>query len=278
LAGKHVNGASILLTETGLWWFAAVAPPQDIDMMLTSADVRQLALIYSIWSSTPDSLAVTNNNGRVALALRALTEGDVWEEGTVLGNVDLVAGKVRRRAVVTRVLAGEHLRVSPTEGTGEVMVGLAMFTDYNINAFIVNLNNAIMRTEAPYVFTEFPQSRVSSANFMAAIPNLSPDTSYKLIIWGLFLGVGVELDAPVVACSVLPTPTVEGVAVEAAAGFPVTMGTIPAGTAVYLVECAMEVPADGLAKGQLLYELSVDNPEAPIKLLGSGIRLTLKAE
>ena len=60
-------------------------------------------------------------------------------------------------------------------------------------------------------------------------------------------------------------------------GFPTAMGVIPAGTDVYLVECPVEIPADGLASGQLLYELTVDTPDSSIKLLGSGVRLTLKA-
>jgi len=277
LAGRHVNDMAVLLNETGIWWLSVVVPPQDIYMTITVADARQMSLIYSIWSRTPNALEVLNNNGRVAIGLKDFERQNNWTEGWVVGDVDAMNGRLKRRQVVTKLIPGLHLKVSPTEGVGDVVVDLAMFQNYNLNAAIINLNNAITRTESPYVFTEFPQNRTSSANFMLALPNLSPDTLYKLVLWGLFIGTGVELDAPVIACSALPTPATTGSVVYAVPGFPTAMGVIPAGTDVYLVECPVEIPADGLASGQLLYELSVDNPDSSIKLLGSGVRLTLKA-
>lgn len=277
LAGKHVNDDSIVLTETGIWWLSAVVPPQDILMTITVADARQMSILYSIWSKTPASLGVTNTNGRVALELKALTRVNDWTEDYVVGDVDLVTGKAHRRKVVTKLTGGQFLKVTPAEGVGEVVVDLAMYSDTNVDAEIVNLNNSITRTEAPLVFVEFPENRTSSANFKVPLPNLTPDTLYELTLWGLFLGVGVTLDAPTVLCSLLPTPTISGVAVVPAAGFPVMLGTIPAGTAVYLVECSVIVPADGLANGAMFYEFDVDMPAAPVKLLGTGVRISLKA-
>ena len=276
LAGKHVNDDSIVLTETGIWWLSAAAPPQDILMTITVADARQMSIIYSIWSKTPASLGVTNTNGRVALELKALTRVNDWTEDYVVGDVDLVTGKVHRRKAVTKLTGGQFLKVTPPEGVGEVVVDLAMFQDYRIPAGIYNLNNAITRTEAPYVFTEFPMNRTSSANLGIQLPNLDPDDLYKLILWGLFLGTGTGVDAPIVSCSLLPTPTVVGVTIVPAPGYPVLLGSITAGTDVYLVECAVEIDADGLANGQLLYQLDCDNPATPVKLLGSGVRIVLK--
>jgi hypothetical protein len=276
LSGRHVNSTTILLNESGIWWFSTTPPPQDIFMTLTSANVRELALIHSLWSKTPASLEVTNNSGRVALGLKEFTTADDWTADQVVGHVDMVNGQIRRRKVVTNLQAGLHLRVDPAEGEGDLVVSLAMFSDFNLPAAIVNLNNAVTRTESPYVFTEFPVNRVSGANFAVNVPNIDPDSDYKMVLWGVFLGTGLSIDAPMVACSALPTPNIEGSVVYALPDFPVLLGTIPAGLAAYLVECPVEIDGRGLANGQLLFEFTVTNPASSLKLLSAGARLSLK--
>lgn len=277
LAGRHVNDLSVMLNENGIWWFDPITPPQDILMTLTIADARQLALIFSVFSRTPGSLDVINTNGRVGVGIRQFERVAGYNGAEVVKDIDFVNGLMKVGPVVSQVSAGLGIKVTPVGGTGAVTIDLALFYDWMLEAGIYNLNNAVTRTESPYVFTEFPINRISSINLKVQLPNIPTDSRYSLAIWALFIGTGVEEDAPLVSCSLLPTPLVTGSVVYAAPGFPVVMGTIPAGTDVYLVECPVLIDAAGLASGQVLYELLLDNPAVTVKMLGSGIRITPKS-
>jgi hypothetical protein len=277
LGGKHVNEALIRADAQGIWWFGADLPGANIEMTITVADVKGESLLHTIASRTPNALAVQVVNGRVFLTMQEYTRETDTAGSEVVKGIDVETRKLLVGSVVEQVLVGPGLVKSPASGKGTVTFELSLFSDFPIVADLMNLDNAITRSEDPLVFVEFPMDRESKVYLKAPVPYIQDADAYELIIWARFQGSGSLLTGPTVNAYALPKPTATGVAIAAVAGYPAVFPNIPAGILYYELESPVAIDAELLSQGEIYYSLAVDDPAAPIKLLSTGIRLQLKS-
>ena len=277
LSGKHVNDSLIVLNADGIWWFGEDAPPQDIELTITVADTKGASLINTISSRTPNALTVSVVNGRAFLTMNEYTREGAADGYQVVKGIDVAARKLLVGPVVEKIVVGVGMRMSPASGQGTVAIERTEFADFPIVADLVNLDNAVTRTEDPLVFVEFPQNRDSKAYLKASIPYLFDATAFEIIIWARFHGQGTIIAGMDVEATGLPKPTLAGVSLVTITGYPANLPDIPGGTKYYELESPVAIDADDFSQGEIYYSLGVSSPVAAVKLLSTGIRLQLKS-
>lgn len=276
LSGKHVNEDLILLNANGIWWFGAAAPPQDIELTITVADTKGASLINTVSSRTPNALSVTVVNGRAFLTMQEYARVGDTDGSQVVKAVDVEGRRLLVGPVVEKVTVGPGLRCSPEIGQGTIAIERTEFADFPILASIMNLDNAVTRTEDPLVLVEFPDNREAKAYLTAVVPYLFDPDAFEIIIWARFKGSGTLTSGMDITAKGLPKPDASGVTLQNLTGFPTVLPDIPAGSDFYQLDCAVTIDATEFSEGQIFYSLGADNPAASIKLLATGIRLHLK--
>lgn len=277
LGGLHVNETSIVLDENGIWWFETAAPGCDIEMSVTSADTKGIALLHTIQSLTPEAIEITVDNGRVKVSHVELTTAEDTNSSHIVVK-DIVENQMQKGPVVTSLSVGPGLqRTSPQgDGVGDISLESTLFADFRVAAQVLNLNNTVTSVDSPWVVTLFPTNRNGSINCQALIPFLGTN-SYSIVIYAQFLTPGSGQAAPEITdITFAPTPDAAGVTpvVAAVTTFPSFPGTVAAGD-LYLLETNDTFLIDDYSQGVVAYTISANNPSTELRLVNTGIRLIL---
>ena len=276
-AGLHVSDENILLDENGIWWIPASPPGCDLAMTVTSADTKGESLLHVVENLTPDSLTITTVNGRVKIGVK----DPEYEEDTA-GHlvVKSIAENVAQRGpVVEEIRAGSGIVATSTAPSATGQQGTVSIRSVGadgifLTADVMNLNNAVTDTDAPYVFTLLPTGRTSSVTIALTLPNFG-NLLYDMVVWAQFLNPGASQPAPVITDFLIsPAPLAGGVvAVAQAATLPAFPATIVPGSLYLLESSAIDVSA--FSKGTVFLTLQASNPSVGLKMTNIGVRLSV---
>jgi hypothetical protein len=269
-----------MLDENGIWWFDITEPECDLDMTVTSADTKGVALLHTIQSLTEESIVVTVTNGRVTIALVDMPESLDEAGHIVVKQIDEYTQK--RGPVVSSLRVGAGLSGGSAnveeDGSlvGDVSLQLAQYNNLRIPAQITNLNNAITSVESPHVFILFPDSRTSITTLSVQLPDLGT-AKYSAKIFAEFLNPGASQTPPAIEATLVATPSTDGVTPDTpvATTFPDFPSTITAGD-FYLVESDASFDLDGYSQGHVIFSLTGDTPSPGYKMVSVGVRLILE--
>lgn len=271
--GTHLLGDEYFVDENGIWT-DQVSPIFDIELCVTQADVKDMALLHTIENLTEQALDLTSNNGRIRIgwkeySIEADTAGHVVVKGIDFDNHSLLTGPV-----VERILAGPGIAVSATapEGKGNVTITNALFHNLRIASQVINLDNAVTSIEGVHVITNFPSDRLSIVNYMAQMPEIN-EANFTARIWVQVISPGATQNAPDCAFSLIPTPDAAGVTPSAATpiALPAFPGVVNAGD-IYYIETA-DIALVGYSNGAISYSLEYDQPSPDLKVISTGIIL-----
>jgi hypothetical protein len=275
-AGLHVTGNLIRLDENGIWWFDEMPPDCDLDMTVTSADTKGEALIHVIQNLTPDSLDITTTNGRTKIGDKPFAPSTLETPGHVVVK-GITDRSLLMGPVVEEIRGGAGIIATSNNPSDTGHQGIVSIRDVGadgvfLEASLLNLNNAVTDTDAPFVFTLFPSGRVSSATAKRTLPNFGT-VQYQMVLWAQFLAPEPSQVAPVVTDYLIaPAPDAAGVTpVPQVASFPAFPASISPGD-LYLVESS-PIDATVFSKGTVFFTLQSDNPSAGLKMVNLGVRL-----
>jgi hypothetical protein len=273
VTGLHLPGTDYFVDETGIWTTGAV-PTDDIELCVTQADVKDMALLHTIETQTPQVLDLTSTNGRVVIngieySVTPDQAGAEVVKGIDFANHSLLTGKI-----VEQVLAGPGIAVSATEpdGKGAVTVTNALYHNLRFTADILNLNNAVTDIEGAFVVTKYPTSRTSTVHHAVQLPEIN-EANFTARIWIQAISPGSAQAAPDCQFSLVPTPDAAGVTPTplAAIALPAFPGVVNAGD-IYYIESA-DIALVGYSNGILAYTLEYANPSPALQIVSTGVIL-----
>jgi hypothetical protein len=271
--GLHHFSAQIFKDEFGIWWTDGPAPAQDYGLHVLSADVKDMALLHTILTNTPNSLQLINSNGRVVLDWIAYGTEEVTIQAKAVVGINFADHKLQLANMVNKAVAGAGVQITASgpDGSGTITVASALFDNYPIPAQVLNLNNAVTSVEGVHAITEFPVDRLSVVACQCSIPEFN-DGTYTARIWIQVISPVSSQPAPDVAYSLVPTPDAAGVTpgADTTIALPALPGSVSAGD-VYYIE-TIDIPLTN-PRGQLNYTLTLDNPSNVFKVLATGIKL-----
>lgn len=271
--GLRVAADSIIVDENGIWWTEVAAPTSDMWLNATAAQVGDVPVINTIISRTPDNLSVSILDGTAYLTIEEYTEVPDTAGSTVVK--DIVGNQKFTGEVVEQINVGIGLRKSPESGQGIVTVELAQYENYRIPAQILNLNQAVTEVAGVIPATKFPADRNSQVNCSVQLPEMPDDSLYEATVYMVVYGVGsllsgITVDSAKLAIADYPAGTLPIVNVMDA------MQDIPAGTDAYMLEASTSMDLTGYSGGSIYYELGLDTPGVDVKMLQTGVKLSLK--
>jgi hypothetical protein len=271
--GTHLLGDEYFVDENGIWT-NQISPTFDIELCVTQADVKDMALLHTIENLTEQALELISNNGRVKIGWReynveADQAGHIVVKGIDFDNHALLTGPV-----VEQIVAGPGISISATapEGKGQVTITNALYHNLRLASQVLNLDNAVTSIEGVHVITNFPSDRLSKVNYMVQLPEIN-EANFTARIWVQVISPGATQNAPDCEYSLIPTPDAAGVTPTALTplALPAFPGVINAGD-VYYIESG-DIPLVGYSNGLISYSLEYDQPTPDLKIISTGIIL-----
>jgi hypothetical protein len=272
--GTHLFEDLIFKDENGIWFTDVTPPDQDIELNVLSADVKDMALLHSIRTSTPAALNIINSNGRVTINTIDYTTSEDTPTGTAVISINAITRAVKIAKVVTKVQAGAGITVTASgpNGSNVITVGSSLFNNLAIPAQVLNLNNSVTSVEGVHVITQLPINRLSSVHCRCLLPDFGSGT-YTAKIFCQIISPVANQPAPECSYSLVPTPNVSGVTpgADTVIALPNIPGSVSAGDIYYVASA--DIPLTGASRGMLNYVLTADNPDDPINIVATGIIL-----
>jgi len=188
-SGTILNDEYILFDEQNVWILDEDSPSEDIVAYIANPNAHGPNIVRAITTDTPEYLGFKVENGLCTATLKEPTVDE--EEDDSIEAVKSIAGNVVTKGkVVTQVIAGLGISLTSEDGDGHgkcIINAVQGYGDMK-DADIVNLNNAIQRTDGGLVYSVFPSGRDSS---MTVVNNLGEwdGSDRSLKIWLVLRGL-----------------------------------------------------------------------------------------
>ena len=210
-SGTILNDTYIEINDNNVWVKDTLPPIEDIIAHIAQPDAHGPSIIREARTDTEAYISLSVVNGTLNISFKdASYDPNIDDSFTVVK--DIVDNIMKRGPVATQVVAGEGISVSSedNEGHGRCVVSLLSESDKIVDADIVNLNNAIQRTDGGLVYSVFPGNRDSSMSLVVNNGRWSgADRGLIVRLW--MKGTGDVTPAFRLKILVFPNATVGGV-------------------------------------------------------------------
>lgn len=271
--GKHVDPQNIRITSTGIWWYSATPPQNDIELTVTNAEAKSVSFLRTAESLTPH-LKATVVNGLLQMSLDNFTNVNP-NNAAAIAIKSLSENRYTTGPVLIGAASGIGIQASVVDGI--VTFQLAEVALKPIPAQVVNLNNVITLPDGSFVFWEFPAGKTSNLAATFQLPYMDDPSLYEFYVQGVFRGAGTLQTAPTVSDAYsLGTGLAAGVT-PSALGALGTFDDVPADdTKYYTFQAPTAIDGAGLSTGQVALTLTATNPTTRILLQSLSLVAVLK--
>ena len=275
-SGTILNEDYILFTNENIWILDTDPPMEDIIAHIAYPNAHGPNIIRAVTSDTENYFSFNVDNG--LLTINMLDQ--IWDpalDNSIYALKDIVNNTKKKGFIVSQLLPGEGVTVSSEDNEGHGMCTVSVDSEMNklIDADIVNLNNAIQRTDGGLIYSVFPAHRTSS---MVATVNLSSwsgaDRGIKLRLWVRGLASGGATPAFSVKMYIFPPADEAGVGLPNVITTQISGGSI--GTSIdryYLCEVELNDSITVAPESQIQYDIrpTVSTPSEDYLILRQGV-------
>ena len=184
-SGTILNDDYIEFTHENIWIKNPIMPVENIIAHIAYPNAHGPNIVRAVTTDTPEYISFLMENGLLTITMKALgLHPDIDESFIVVK--DIVNNLKQMGPVVTKIAEGPGIVIDSQDdaGHGSCILSLASETDRIIDADIVNLNNAIQRTDGGLVYSVFPANRPSSMTLVANAGKWAgADRQLKIRLW-----------------------------------------------------------------------------------------------
>jgi len=258
-SGTILNDDYIEFTHENIWIKDAIMPPENIIAHIAYPNAHGPNIVRSVTTDTPAYISFLIENGLLTITmLDLLLDDDVSDSYIVIK--DIVDNEKQMGPVVTQLIQGPGIVLTSEDGDGhgECSISLESETDRIEDADLINLNNAIQRTDGGLLYSVFPANRPSSMTCLVDVGKWTgADRYFKLRLWMKAPATGTPVTPEfTLTLFLFPKATVGGVTVPTGVS-----ATIPAGSIAtdpgkyYLCEVDIGATLPVSSESQIQYEI-----------------------
>lgn len=167
-AGTILNNTYIELNDDNIWIKDTTPPLEDVLAHIAYPDAHGPNIVRGVTTDTPEYFSFSVSNGLMTANMKEATL-DAADDDSMYALKEIENNTQKKGPVVTVLQQGEGIIVTSQdgEGHGHCTVALESAVDVINDADIINLNNAIQRTDGGLLYSVFPADRESSMSLVA---------------------------------------------------------------------------------------------------------------
>ena len=273
-SGTILNDSYIEFTPDNIWIKDTDVPLENVIAHIAYPNAHGPSIVRAVTTDTPDYMSFLMRNGLLTITMKELLTSDTVDPSYVVIK-DIINNTKQMGPVVTQLIEGEGISITSEdgEGHGTCVVRLISESDKIVDADIVNLNNAIQRTDGGLVYSVFPGNRDSSMSLVVNNGRWSgADRGLIVRLW--MRGTGNVTPAFRLKILVFPKATVDGVPIPTEVTSLIDQGSIATDTDKYYL-CEAVIPHTLLSmpsESQIQYNIEpVNRPSEDYLILRQGI-------
>ena len=273
-SGTILNEDYIELTHENIWIKDSDVPLENVIAYIAYPNSHGPSIVRSVTTDTPEYISFVMQNGLLTVTMKELLLSDE-EDPSYIVIKDIIKNEKKMGPVVTQLLPGEGIDIASedNEGHGICHVRLLSESDKLIDADIVNLNNAIQRTDDGLVYSVFPANRDSSMSLVVNVGKWGGgDRGLKVRLW--MRGTGGSTPAFRLKIVVFPEATTDGVSLPTEVTALIDSGSLATSDDKYYL-CETVIPDTSIkipSGSQIQYNIEpVNRPSTDYLVLRQGI-------
>lgn len=274
-SGTMLNDSYIQFNTDNIWILDTVSPIEDILAFVAYPNSHGPNIIRAVTTDTPNYLSFQIDDGLLNIHRKA-TETAVSEDESEWAIKSLADNVQTKGRVVTKIVAGPGIEAASTagDGRGAIVVSMESEADKMHDADIINLNNAIQRTDGGLVYSVLPAARDSS---ITSVVNLSEwsgaDRRLKIRAWVRGFSDGSHIPALSLNILVFPKPAPTGTSLPTEISSIIPVGSVSTEISkYYLCEADLGAMVTVTQASQIQYRLSPQaQPASDILILRQGV-------
>jgi hypothetical protein len=274
-SGTILNDTFLVFNEDNIWILDDEVPPEDIIAHIAYPNAHGPNIVRSAKSNTLNYLTLSIVNGLMTIDFVEPTTSDT-EDTSYTVVKDIANNILYKGPVVTQLVIGDGLSFTSEDGDGHGVCTLALTSETDVirPADIINLNNAIQRTDGGLIYSVFPGGRDSSMTLAVDGGKWDGDPrQLKIRLW--IRGTADNAVTPEFNLSVFVFPEASLAGVSLPTQYDTT---IPAGAVstdpskYYLVEIDLADNVSVQSGSEIQYNIEpVDQPTEDLLILKQGI-------
>lgn len=275
-SGTVLNETYIEFTRENVWIKSVDAPEEKIVAHIAYPNSHGPSIIRAATTDTPAYLKLVDVNGLLTVTRKPI-ETSAVDNSSYIVVKDIADNVMSKGPVVTKITPGPGITLlsEDLDGHGSCVVGLYSETDRIVDADIINLNNAIQRTDGGLVYSVFPADRDSSMTLVANAGRWEgTDRRLKVKLWmrGPLTG-NPTTPSFSLEVFVFPAASINGTPVPTVFNTMIPAGSVPTDPSeYYLCEADLGASLSIPSGAQIQYNIEPESqPDQDYLILRQGI-------